>query len=283
MGVLFDFAIRPSNESPPLKNVIFFGCISSYLITVTSITVFFHYYGFQAWGIIGFVSYLLIIYTVALVGDGLVSNSLGQNIESIKRVLGYSESTIHLIAFINLSLSQLIGYVLMVHVIQDVSFFTPQVLWDHVIQNYTLLFLQVLVNLAGTEVLFTWSHRLLHTHPKLTSFHVLHHCCTSPSYSTNVLFHPIDLLIEFGGPGIYLLGMHYFIWKQNDALLLITYLIFQLWYAFDHDETLQLYHTKHHTNTDSLYSIYVNMKGDPKKNILKEQMKTKEQSKSKKK
>ena len=270
----FNFAIRSPNEAAPLKNPIFCGCISSYLIVVIFITVFSHYYGFRSWGIIGFVSYLVIIYIVVLVGDGLVSNCLGQNIVNIKRVLDYSDSTIYLITLINLLLSQSIGYIIMVHVIQDVSFFTPYLLWDYVViqNNYVIFFLQLLINLAGTEVLFFWSHRLLHTHPKLTHFHILHHCCTKSSFSTNVLFHPIDLLIEFGGPGLFLLGMHYTIWKKNDALLLVTYLIFQVWYAVDHDETLQLYHVKHHTYTDSLYSIYINIKGDPKKNILKEQI-----------
>jgi sterol desaturase/sphingolipid hydroxylase (fatty acid hydroxylase superfamily) len=121
------------------------------------------------------------------------------------------------------------------------------------------------------ELGFSFGHWCMHTFEPLMKFHVMHHCCTYASWSTNLLFDPLDLTIEFAGPACGLLGMHFFVWQDQTALML-TYLVFQVWYAWDHDEDLKLFHYTHHVNCDSLYAIYTNFKGNPKNNILKKKM-----------
>ena len=136
--------------------------------------------------------------------------------------------------------------------------------------------LRVTFNLCVSEMLFYLGHRLMHTHPTLVKYHVLHHCSTNASWNTNFLFHPIDLAVEFAGPVVVgVLGTHYYLWNQDQATLVITLLIVLIWYACDHDEHLNLYHIEHHSKCDSLYAIYCNIRGNPKHNILQQQMKQK--------
>jgi sterol desaturase/sphingolipid hydroxylase (fatty acid hydroxylase superfamily) len=111
----------------------------------------------------------------------------------------------------------------------------------------------------------------MHTHPAFVKLHIFHHCSVKPSFNSNLLFHPIDLAIEFAGPALSLLAMHMFVWK-DEGVLLYTFIIFQLWYAFDHDEHLNLFHVEHHTKCDSLYVIYSNFKDSGKDNLLKHYM-----------
>lgn len=131
------------------------------------------------------------------------------------------------------------------------------------------LILKVAFNLLLAEVLFSTAHCIMHTNPTLMELHVLHHCSTFSSWNTNLLFHPIDLAL---GPALGLLGMHYLVWNKDELALLVTYLIFQLWYAYDHDEMLGLYHTVHHARCNSLYAIYCNVKGSPRCNLLQQQV-----------
>ena len=131
---------------------------------------------------------------------------------------------------------------------------------------------KIAANLLLSELLFCFGHSLMHTVPFLLKLHIFHHCSVRASFNTNLLFHPVDLAIEFAGPAAGLLGMHFCLW-QDQAVLLYTYLIFQLWYAYDHDETMKLYHTKHHATCDSVYVIYSNLRGNPKNNLLKSYMK----------
>ncbi len=76
---------------------------------------------------------------------------------------------------------------------------------------------------------------------------------------------------EFGAGAVLMLALHFLVWK-NPFLLLCTWTVFQTWYMLDHDEHLMLPHIKHHTQVDSLYAIYINVKGDARKNILRPQM-----------
>ena len=63
--------------------------------------------------------------------------------------------------------------------------------------------------------------------------------------------------------------MHFTAWQRDALTLVVTFLTFQLWYACEHDEKLQLYHARHHAQCDSLYVIYTNFKSNPKHNKLK--------------
>jgi hypothetical protein len=56
--------------------------------------------------------------------------------------------------------------------------------------DLTLLVRNVVLVLATIELYFTNSNQYLHRSiPKL---HLLHHCCVYPSFTTSLLFHPVD-------------------------------------------------------------------------------------------
>ena len=116
--------------------------------------------------------------------------------------------------------------------------------------------IQVLINMIITEVIFTLSHMLLHYSYVGAKLHLMHHCCKQASWSTNLIFHPLDMAAEFSGPVLSVLLMHHYVW-QNNATLILTVLIVHLWYALDHSATLNLPHTKHHTHINTLFTIYV--------------------------
>lgn len=114
----------------------------------------------------------------------------------------------------------------------------------------------VVVNLALAEASFTAGHALLHRTRWGASYHDLHHLCQPCSWSTNLLFHPVDMAVEFAGPFVGLVLSHIFILK--DPLVLgVSLHVIHAWYAFDHSENLKLYHYFHHQFVDSNYSVYV--------------------------
>ena len=116
--------------------------------------------------------------------------------------------------------------------------------------------IQILINMALTEVLFTAAHMLLHYTLTGAKIHLMHHCNKQASWSTNLIFHPLDMVVEFSGPMLSLLLMHKYIWK-NDATMVLSTLILHLWYALDHSATLKLPHTKHHAHVNTMFTIYV--------------------------
>ena len=63
--------------------------------------------------------------------------------------------------------------------------------------NFGTIF-NVLLILCAAEVYFTISHKILHQY--LPGLHVMHHYCDYCSFTSNLLFHPLDLFIEFGVP-----------------------------------------------------------------------------------
>lgn len=99
--------------------------------------------------------------------------------------------------------------------------------------------LAVLCNLTVAEAAFTLGHYLLHTTRVLAPFHVLHHCCKPCSWSTNLLFHPVDMAVEFSGPIASLVVSHLLVWR-DPIILIISLMVLHAWYAFDHSENLKL-------------------------------------------
>ena len=128
------------------------------------------------------------------------------------------------------------------------------------------LVMKVASNLALAEILFA------STNPTLMKNFMS--CITVRPFLhgiQNLLFHPFDLSIEFTSPALSLLGMHFCVWQDQLALLII----FQLWYAYDHDETMCLFYVQHHNACDSLYAIYSKTRASTQKNLLKHHMKDK--------
>ena len=205
--------------------------------------------------------------------DALTSNATGNNILNFRKA-GYSDSVSLAFFFFNLLSSQLIGYFTCCIVPQDPETFTWKCLVDRLASSDTSIpfMLAILVNLIVSEVCFTFSHGLLHIIPALLPLHVFHHCVTQPSASANLLFHPVDISLEFAGPVGSLVVMHFLTWKQDDLVLVASFMIVQLWYSWDHDELLNLYHAAHHIYCDSVYAIYTPFRGDTSKNLLRKQM-----------
>ena len=110
----------------------------------------------------------------------------------------------------------------------------------------------VLFNLILAEAAFTVGHSLLHLSPTLAHFHVMHHACVEPTITTNLIFHPIDLSIEIGGAVTAVILSHLFIFADPMGLSM-SLLVIHLWYAYDHDPNLNLYHIQHHRYIDSVY------------------------------
>jgi sterol desaturase/sphingolipid hydroxylase (fatty acid hydroxylase superfamily) len=87
------------------------------------------------------------------------------------------------------------------------------------------------LSLFLSDLAFTFGHWLMHTSKYLSQYHWLHHLCIKPTYITNVLFHPLDLAIEFAGPAFIIFALHFLIFKDKEVLCMV-FLIFQLWYLF---------------------------------------------------
>ncbi|CAE8732342.1 unnamed protein product [Polarella glacialis] len=118
-------------------------------------------------------------------------------------------------------------------------------------------------NLVASELAFTAGHYLLHKSCTLAPFHVLHHCCRPCSWSSNLLFHPLDMAIEFTGPFFVLLATHRLIWRDPLALL-VSLTVLHTWYAVDHSENARLYHYYHHKHIDAVYTIYIRVRFGPR-------------------
>lgn len=122
-----------------------------------------------------------------------------------------------------------------------------------------LLVVVVVTNLALAELTFTVAHFWLHRTELGAQIHHMHHLCQPCSWSTNLLFHPVDMAVEFSGPIVSLVLSHVLVFEDPFALL-ISISLLHLWYALDHSENLQLYHYQHHKYIDSTYTIYLNLR-----------------------
>jgi len=268
-----DVFIRPKGTAPPLKQpfVLFWGRISCFIV-VQSIIVFTSIlYFFRQYKELGFAAYLLVQTGVCAV-DGLVNNKFGRNIERIRRAVGYSDATILAIMGLNLVASQFLGYLVVNYIaIHNDAIYT----WEYFAQRCVNLEMvaKIATNLALVDVAFYLGHSLMHKVPSIMKIHVLHHCSIEPTWNSNLLFHPMDLLMEFALPVLCLLLMHFGVW-QDDAILVYSYVAVQFWYAYDHDEMMRLPHSAmHHAYCDSSYAPYNgSWYGKPSDNRLKRHM-----------
>ena len=239
--MLLDYAVRGLQAQPPLA--VLAGL--PYTLWTSAEVIVSHLLWMRVWGLPGMLLHLAVcVGTLTL--DGLLSNSFGENVRWL-RANGFSDlRTVATIAF-NLVASQSLGF-LVVYLICTETL-DPRDVLDAAVLG------KVLVNMAIGEALFTASHRALHR--RLAGLHRMHHCCRRASWTTNLIFHPVDLALEFAGPVGALLVTHYLVWDQDQLVLLVSYVVLQLWYGLDHDEYLKLYHYRHHLVVDSVYTIYV--------------------------
>lgn len=276
----FDFCIRPEDAPPqwtmpvlPLgKN----SALSPFLVLQSLQILAFHLFFFRLptpFNYVAFLVYTVIIFNfLTLPTDAKTSNSLGRNIVNLRRA-GYSDHALLGIMNFNLVSSQWMGFIVVNWICTDPKIYTLEYYAERMgsTSHMAAFSLGIVANLALAEVLFIVGHSFLHTNATLSPLHLLHHYNTHPSWCTNLLFHPLDLAIEFGLPAVGLFAVHFGVF-HDQAILLITYLIFQLWYAYDHDECLNFYHCQHHRDCDSLYAIYIKLKGNPRRNVLRNKL-----------
>ena len=272
---LFDSVVRSRDEAPPLKNpiVFHFGPNSrlSLLCLVSNTEVFLSIYAIMYhFGLAGYLFHVTLL-AALLVLDPLSSNAFGRNVEN-SRKCGYSDTWTLAVMTINMLGSQAISWLFVyLSALDDPSAFSPSSFIPGLFLSPCRLFI-VASNMAIAELGFTLGHSLMHTGGEtLQRLHVFHHSHTQATACTNLCFHPIDLAIEFALPAVGILVSHFLLWRDGTALL-ATYIVFQLWYALDHDLNLGLAHLRHHARCDSLYAIYVDRPGQPKHNHLRRLM-----------
>ena len=172
--------------------------------------------------------------------DCLVSNSPSHNARCL-RANGFSDAAVLRTVLLNLLSSSLTAFLVVQHAVSlSPALASPRLLLAHLAQRPLASLAAVLLDLALAELAFALAHRLLHERPLLAGLHVMHHCCRRSSFSTNLVFHPLDLAMEFSGPVAVLLLTHWLLW-QDAAVLWLSFIILQVWYALDHDEGLRLY------------------------------------------
>lgn len=191
-------------------------------------------YGWYYWCIQTLIGYFSVFI------DWILFPHTEKNLKRLEKY-GYSRTHVALTMLLNLVLTNVLVAVIYINI---------------TIQSFSWAMVpKVIINLCITELLFTYAHALLHCTETGSKLHVMHHCCKHSSWSTNLIFHPLDMAAEFSGPVLSVLGMHLF-WK-DDNVLGATVLLVHLWYALDHSALLNLPHTKHHKYVDNMYSIYV--------------------------
>lgn len=204
---------------------------------------------------------------IQVILDGYVSNHFGKNIITLRQAGKYTDHMISSIVLYNListhTLTWFIFRIICNGMLYDIILSWYQIPISMYQYSYiSYIVFAVTINICITELLFYYGHKLLHE--KYPSFYIMHHCCLLPSNLTNFIFHPIDMIIEFGSPGIFLLLSHYIIWKQNISIMMLSYSIVQIYYSWDHSEYLKTYHYHHHTHHDAVYTIYMKYKSNPK-------------------
>ena len=259
--MLLDYAVRPKGAHPPLAVL---GGLPYLLWTEIEFIVA-HLIVMPRWGLAGLVLHLTIgLLTVA--ADGLVSNSFGANVRTL-RANGFTDKGIATTMAFNFTLSQTLSYFLTTNLCYN--FVTLQGPWALPWSPASVLAVlgKVALNLVVSEFTFTAAHHVLHAY--LPEVHLMHHCCITPSMSTNAIFHPLDLLLEFAGTGTSTLLIHFLVWETDEAVLLLSYLTILIWYNMQHDEYLKLHHYTHHTTIDAVYTIYVKIRGNTKSDRVK--------------
>ena len=186
------------------------------------------------------------------------TNSYEKNFKIIKKN-NYSDFSIYSYLLIN---GFLIHFGLFAGAYPGIGY---KVKFDHKIP---LIFLS---NLALTEIIFFKVHELLHTNKYIARLHILHHCIKYPGWLGNILFHPIDIIMELGSAIVAILLNHTLFFKNKFATPLSTGLIFA-WYLCDHDENIRLPHTKHHLTINGWYGPYTNIDAGTKGELVRKLM-----------
>ena len=266
--MLLDYAVRPAEARPPLAAL----AGLPYLLWTELEIIVAHCVVMPRWGVLGLLAHLAVgLATVA--ADGLVSNSFGANVRTL-RANGFTDARVAATMAFNFSLSQTLGWFLTTHLCHNFLHGLGPWALPWTAASVGAVVAKVAVNLAISELTFTAAHHALHAY--LPEVHLMHHCCRSSSMSTNAIFHPVDLLFEFAGTGASTVLIHLLVWETDEAVLFLSYLTVLIWYNMEHDEYLKMHHHTHHASIDAVYTIYVAVRSsttsDRVKHILKKSM-----------
>jgi hypothetical protein len=222
MALLSTF-VRPDDAKPPLaliSGVPYFIICNVWMFYAIWIAM----PSYQWWGWALHVAVSAFCFAL----DGWCANWAGKNFVSL-RANGFSDGNIAATMLFNLSASQALTMIVfqMYSIVDPVSI----VFASSNLGVWLARVVQIAINLGMTEIAFYFAHRALHLSPTLSPLHKMHHCCRWASNTTNVLFHPLDLVLEFAGPYVCVVGMHQFAWS-DDVVLFLSLFIVQMWYVF---------------------------------------------------
>ena len=216
------------------------------------------YYAWDQW-------YLLIPISLFLtLIDFAISDNPWKNV-AIMKLNGLSTTYIWGVSIFNIIYVQLMAYNIYRIILKD----EPMPI--HIDLQ---LIIPVFVILGIGDYLFYISHKWLHSTQFGAKLHLMHHCCIHTSISTNLWFHPLDLLIEFFGP--FTINYLYWVYSRDTFTLIVVAGIMQAWYSGTHDENIANHHRDHHRLINSDYPIYISYNIPNRNDKVKHMIKTNE-------
>jgi sterol desaturase/sphingolipid hydroxylase (fatty acid hydroxylase superfamily) len=186
---------------------------------------------------------------LTIVGDYFISPKMENNLTRLERI-GYSRTQLYVLMYANLFWpNALIAGLQQIFCGGSAPWNTMDVRID------AQLISIIAVNLVLADVFFTLAHSIvLHKTKFGASFHKIHHCAKPCSWSSNLIFHPVDMAIEFTPSTAVALAVHYV--TRDPFALCVFMTIGHLWYFVDHSDLIKTQHYRHHEKVDASYGIY---------------------------
>ena len=223
------------------------GAIAHEILCYTSI--FGLPYSYQYFGWTGVLVYTATLSTATVVLDFRLSSTARENVRRVADAYNVPSLAVYCLMACNM----ISANVLVVGLLK--YFDAINVAWpsSSTLDYSTAIYLLCTLGLYFliSEVTFTAGHMLLHRTEIGRRIHKIHHLCVRPTWSSNLLFHPLDLAVEFFGPFCFMPLMHVYV--IGDPFVFRMAIIFlYMWYAASHSENLGLSHYNHHSSTGSL-------------------------------
>lgn len=177
--------------------------------------------------------------------DRKTSNSHEINMINIK-LNGYNTKRVETTWFINSFAVLTVYYIAFNLILPEIKEFTLDL----------VMIIKIIGLAVVTEIYFYQSHKFMHKYSP--DSHRLHHCCLHSTITTNLVFDPLDVFLEFYMPNIIALIITTLL---QDGELFLAFAMFQITaYTSNHDEYYKTHHYSHHTLSDSAYGVYTNIR-----------------------
>lgn len=181
------------------------GAITHEILCYTSIFGF--PYSYQYFGWTGVFAHIATLSTATVVLDFMRSSTAGENVRRVAAAYSVPPLAVYCLMACNM-ISANVLVVGLLRYFDAIDVALPSTLdFSTAVRLICTLGLCFFIS----EVTFTAGHVLLHRTTLGRKIHKIHHLCSRPSYSTNLLFHPLDLAVEFGGPFCFMPLMHVYI------------------------------------------------------------------------